>query len=89
MNNVTVFSALYLLSLLLMILQLGAIVWVIYDVLMKQKKMPDVEKILWAVLAFLFTIFGALVYYLVVKRSGKYEEKPEEAGLSEDLVRVY
>lgn len=73
----------------LMGLQLLALVWVIYDVLTKQKRMSDVEKVIWIVLAFLFTILGALAYYLLVKRSGKYEEKPEEAVSSEDSVRVY
>ncbi|AEK73576.1 hypothetical protein GQS_08410 [Thermococcus sp. 4557] len=78
MGEMVFFGALYLLGILLMSLQLLALVWVIYDVLTKQKRMPDVEKVIWIVLAFLFTILGALVYYLLVKRNGKYEENREE-----------
>jgi cbb3-type cytochrome oxidase subunit 3 len=89
MDDMVFFGAIYALGLILMILQLLALVWVIYDVLTKQKRMPDVEKVIWIVLAFIFTILGALVYYILVKREGKYEEKPEEAGASEDSVRVY
>ncbi|WP_226996559.1 PLDc N-terminal domain-containing protein [Thermococcus sp. 5-4] len=84
-----IFGAVGVLGTFLMVLQLLALVWVIYDVLTKQKRMPDVEKVIWIVLAFISTILGALVYYILVKRQGKYEEKPEEAGASEDSVRVY
>ncbi|ASJ14948.1 PLDc N-terminal domain-containing protein [Thermococcus radiotolerans] len=84
-----IFGAVGVLGTFLMVLQLLALVWVIYDVLTKQKRMPDVEKVIWIVLAFIFTILGALVYYILVKREGKYEEKREEAGASEDSVRVY
>lgn len=89
MGDAVIFGTVWALGMFLMALQLLALVWVIYDVLTKQKRMPDVEKVIWIVLAFLFTILGALVYYLLVKRNGKYEEKPEEAVSSEDSVRVY
>ncbi|MCD6373531.1 MAG: PLDc_N domain-containing protein [Thermococcus sp.] len=89
MNETAFFGTVYLFSILLMMLQLGALVWVIYDVFTKQKRMPDVEKILWVVVAFLFTILGALVYYIVVKRSGKYEEKPGEEENPKDTPQVY
>ena len=89
MGDAIIFGTVWALGMFLMILQLLALVWVIYDVLTKQKRMPDVEKVIWIVLAFIFTILGALVYYILVKREGKYEEKPEEAGASEDSVRVY
>ncbi|NJE02357.1 PLDc N-terminal domain-containing protein [Thermococcus sp. JdF3] len=88
MNELVMFSAVWVLGMILMALQLLALVWVIYDVLTKQKKMSNLEKILWIVLAFLFTILGALVYYLLVKRTGKYEEKPEEIT-SRDEPIVY
>jgi len=88
MNELVMFSAVWVLGMILMALQLLALVWVIYDVLTKQKKMSNLEKILWIVLAFLSTILGALVYYLLVKRTGKYEEKPE-TGTPDDSVRVY
>ncbi|ASA78696.1 hypothetical protein CDI07_07665 [Thermococcus sp. 5-4] len=89
MGDAMIFGAVGVLGTFLMVLQLLALVWVIYDVLTKQKRMPDVEKVIWIVLAFISTILGALVYYILVKRQGKYEEKPEEAGASEDSVRVY
>ena len=41
-------------------------VWVIYDVLAKQKKMKDVHKVLWVICAILFSILTAIIYYLVV-----------------------
>ncbi|NJE60629.1 PLDc N-terminal domain-containing protein [Thermococcus sp. 21S7] len=78
MGDAVIFGTVWALGMFLMALQLLALVWVIYDVLTKQKRMSDVEKVIWIVLAFLFTILGALVYYLLVKRNGKYEENREE-----------
>jgi len=89
MDEMAFFGLVYGLGLLLMALQLFALVWVIYDVFTKQKKMPELEKVLWIVLAFLFTILGALVYYLVIKRSHKYEEMPGEQAASEEFIKVY
>lgn len=43
-------------------------VWVIYDVFTNQKKMKSEKKILWTVLAILFSIITAIVYYFVVKK---------------------
>jgi len=45
-----------------------AMIWVIYDVFAVQKKMQTSEKIIWAVLALLFSIITAIVYYVVKKR---------------------
>ncbi len=89
MDEMAFFGLVYGLGLLLMALQLFALVWVIYDVFTKQKKMPDIEKVLWVVLAFLFTVLGALVYYLVIKREGKYEEKPLEPPETPEEPIVY
>ena len=89
MDEMTVFGLIYAAGMALMILQLGALVWVVYDVLTKQKKMPDLEKVLWIVVAFLFTIIGALIYYVLIKREHKYEEKPGEEDSSEDTPQVY
>jgi len=89
MDEMAFFGAIYALGLILMILQLAALVWVIYDVLTKQKKMPDLEKVLWIVVAFLFNILGAIVYYIVVKREHKYEEKPGEEESPEESPQVY
>ena len=41
---------------------------VIYDVLANQKKFSVGKKILWIVLAILFSIITGIVYYLVYKR---------------------
>lgn len=41
-------------------------VLVIYDVFAKQKKMSTGMKVLWTVLAILFSIVTGIVYYLVV-----------------------
>ena len=43
-------------------------VWVIYDVFTNQKKLSAGMKILWTVLALLFSIITAIVYYFVVKK---------------------
>ncbi|ACS34585.1 PLD nuclease N-terminal domain-containing protein [Thermococcus gammatolerans] len=63
---------------LLGILSLIAVIWVIYDIVTKQKRMPDTEKLIWILVALFLNIIGAIIYYLVVKASGKYEEAPEE-----------
>ena len=52
-----------------------AVVWVIYDVLTKQKAMPDIEKLIWVLVAFFLGWIGAVIYYLIVKREGKYEKE--------------
>jgi hypothetical protein len=43
-------------------------IWVIYDVLVKQRGMKDVHKIIWIVCAIVFSIITAVIYYLVVKQ---------------------
>ena len=43
-------------------------VWVIVDVLTKQKKMESLQKAIWIVCAILFSIITAIVYYFVVKK---------------------
>ena len=40
-------------------------VWVIYEVVTKQKKWKDSKKIIWIVCAVLFNIVTAIVYYFV------------------------
>jgi uncharacterized BrkB/YihY/UPF0761 family membrane protein len=42
-------------------------VWVIYDVVVNNKKLKQTSKILWIVFAVLFSIITAIVYYLVHK----------------------
>jgi len=62
-----------------------ATLWVIYDVLVNQKKMPGIEKIIWVLVVLLLNLtrpiisgavlklIGAVFYYLIVKRERKYE----------------
>lgn len=50
------------------LLGLVAAIWVIYDVWTNQKVMTQEKKILWTILAILFSIITAIVYYFVVKR---------------------
>ena len=42
-------------------------IWVIYDVLAVQKKMATAQKVIWIVLAILFSILTAIAYYLIKK----------------------
>jgi prolipoprotein diacylglyceryltransferase len=43
-------------------------VWVIVDVLTKQKSMQQNYKVIWIVAAIIFSIITAIVYYFVVKK---------------------
>lgn len=43
-------------------------IWVIYDVLANQKKMKVGMKVLWIILALIFSILTAIIYYFVVKK---------------------
>jgi uncharacterized BrkB/YihY/UPF0761 family membrane protein len=40
-------------------------IWVIYDVLVNNKRLTDGMKILWVILAVFFSIITAIIYYLV------------------------
>ena len=42
-------------------------IWVIYDVFTNNKKLKTGLKILWAVLAILFSIIAAIVYFIMYK----------------------
>ncbi|MFA6089642.1 MAG: PLDc N-terminal domain-containing protein [Candidatus Woesearchaeota archaeon] len=42
-----------------------AAIWVIYDVIKNNKKLSDGMKLLWIILAILFNIITAVVYYFV------------------------
>jgi NhaP-type Na+/H+ or K+/H+ antiporter len=50
------------------LISLVCCVWVIYDVWEHQKQMDKSQKILWTVLAVLFNVVTAVVYYLLIKR---------------------
>jgi len=59
---------------LTMVLNFAGFVWVTYDIVTKQKFMPESERFVWILMAFLVGSFVALVYALKVKLKGKYEE---------------
>ena len=40
-------------------------VWVIYDVIVNNRRLSDGMKVLWIVLALFFSIITAIIYYLV------------------------
>ncbi len=71
---IIIYDALYegaLLSLVTNIwglLTLVSAVWVIYDVLMKNRSLSDIMKIVWIVVALIFGILGAAAYYLFVRK---------------------
>ncbi len=43
-------------------------VWVIYEIMAKQKSMDSTKKLVWIICAVLFSIITAVVYYVVVKK---------------------
>lgn len=43
-------------------------IWVIYDVWAVQKKLTAGMKVLWTILALIFSIITAIIYYFVVKK---------------------
>mgnify|MGYP001578282171 CR=1 FL=1 len=47
------------------VIALIAAIWVIYDVLVNNKRLSDGMKVLWIVFAMLFSIITAVIYYLV------------------------
>ncbi len=51
-----------------------AAIWVVYDVLAKQTKMDTTQKLIWILVALFLWLIGAIIYYFLVKREGKYEE---------------
>lgn len=50
---------------LLGILAVLCAIWVIYDVLVNNKRLSDGMKVLWIVFAVLFSIITAAIYYIV------------------------
>jgi len=55
-------------GMIITIIALICAVWVIYDVLAKNKKLSAVEKIIWIICAILFSIITAIVYYFIGKK---------------------
>ncbi|MBT4857906.1 hypothetical protein HON49_01925 [archaeon] len=54
-------------SQLLTLIPLACAIWVIYDVFAKQKFKTG-KKVLWTVLALLFSVITAIVYFFIVKK---------------------
>ena len=57
-----------LLTTILWIIGLLCAIWVIYDVLAKNKRLSAGMKVVWIVLALLLSILTAIIYYLVYKK---------------------
>jgi len=57
-----------LLETILSIIALICAVWVIYDVFTQNKKLSTGMKVLWIVLAIIFSIIAAIVYYFMYKK---------------------
>lgn len=53
---------------ILWIVGVAAAIWVIYDVLVNNKKLSTGMKVLWIVLALIFSIITAIVYYFVGRK---------------------
>ncbi len=58
-------------GMILALLAVACMVWVIYDVFFVEKDFPTERKILWAVLAILFSVLTAILYYLIEKKDKK------------------
>jgi hypothetical protein len=56
------------LSSILGVIGLICAIWVIYDIVVNQKKLKTVHKVIWIVCAIFFSIITAIVYYFVVKK---------------------
>ena len=54
----------YIISIIILI----CAVWVIYDVLAKNKKLDTTGKVVWIVCAVLFSIITAIVYYFIGRK---------------------
>lgn len=50
---------------ILEVIAIIAAIWVIYDVLVNNKKLSDGMKLLWVLCAIFFSIITAVIYYLV------------------------
>ncbi|WP_410507473.1 PLDc N-terminal domain-containing protein [Methanosarcina hadiensis] len=50
------------------LIALASVIWVIYDVMTQNKGLSDVKKIIWIVVALLFGILGAVLYYFLGRK---------------------
>lgn len=58
-------------GLLLGIVGLAATIYALYDILVVQKDMESIEKLIWILVVLFFNIFGVLIYFLIVKVAGE------------------
>ncbi|PIN81589.1 hypothetical protein COV13_00835 [Candidatus Woesearchaeota archaeon CG10_big_fil_rev_8_21_14_0_10_32_9] len=56
-------------NILFFILAILAAIWVIYDVLVNNKRLSDGMKLFWVLLAIFFSIITAVVYYFLGRNS--------------------
>lgn len=63
------------LSAILGIIAIIAAIWVIYDVIVNNKRLSDGMKVLWIVLAVVFSIITAIIYYLVGRQGNDLFKK--------------
>lgn len=45
-----------------------AVLYVIYDVMAHKREMHPVDKLIWIIIALIFNVIGAILYYIVEKR---------------------
>lgn len=50
------------------LIALASVIWVIYDVMTQNKGLSDIKKIIWIVVALIFGILGAVLYYFLGRR---------------------
>ncbi|OGJ12660.1 hypothetical protein A3K82_02225 [Candidatus Pacearchaeota archaeon RBG_19FT_COMBO_34_9] len=50
------------------IIALACAVWVIYDVLVKNKRLKTTTKVIWIVCAVFFSIITAIIYFLIGRK---------------------
>lgn len=53
---------------LLYLIGIACAVWVLYDVWAVNRTLNDTGKIVWSILAIVFNILTAILYYLMVKK---------------------
>ena len=53
------------------IIALICLIWVIYDVLVNNKNLSTGLKVLWIILAIIFNIITAIIYFLLYKTNAK------------------
>lgn len=62
-------GTMFFVVILLGILSIIAPIWVIYDIIVNNKRLSDGMKVLWIVLAICFGIITAIIYYLVGRKA--------------------